>query len=273
MLLSFSFLLSKSYSPKQLDLSENLIYDNNEREYFVLYNSPLSYEFEGPIRLEVISRRAIPEKSKRKYEFGYKIVLNDSKPLEVKHKKYKKENLFSNQHPGHGYTQSGNTIINLPNGNHSLEFIPLYEGKPTLVRVIKKVYKRSEGITESIIPQSKMNDDIIMDDFIINNKKRKYFRLQEGQTLLLMSSTNESFSIYGRTNADSELAENNYYQFEILEGKRQKNIIIDFFRNETNIKKQKVYQLKSNKDSELSFNLIDSNVPVYLRMIKNTPYE
>ena len=272
-LLSFSFLFSKSYSPMQLDLSENLIHDNNEREYFVLYNSSLNYEIEGPIRLEIISRRAIPQQSKRKYEFGYKISLNDSKPIEVKHKKYKKENLFSDQHPGHGYTQSGNAIVNLPNGNHSLNIIPLYEGKPTLVRIIKEVYKKSKGITESITPQSKNNDSIIMDDFIIKDSKRKYFKLQDDQTLFLMSSENESFSIYGRTNKYSKLVENNYYQFEVLEGERQKNIIIDFFKNESNIQKQKIYQLKSNKNSELSFNLLDSNVPVYLRIIKNTPYE
>ena len=272
-ILCFSLLLGKSYFPKEIDLSENLIDNEREREYFLLYKGELNYEIEGPIRLEIISGRAIPEKSKRKYEFGYTIMLNDSKPIRIKHKKYKKDNMFSEEHTGHGYTQSGNTIINLPSGKHNLKMIPTYQGKPTLVRIIKEIYKRSEGITEVIFPFTKNNDVLIFDDFIIKNKKRKYFHLKNDQPLFLISEPNELFSIYGRTNNYSNHSRYSFYQIEILEGRKQKHIIVDYFLDDKIVKKKKIYQLENNKESELSLRLIDSSVPVYLRIIKNTPYE
>ena len=132
-----SILIGKSYSPQEIDLKENLLYNENEREYFLLYKDELNYGIEGPIRLEIISRRAIPEKSKRKYEFGYTILLEGSKPVNVIHSKYKKKNMMSILHPGHGYTQSGNTIVNLPVGKHNLKIIPMHKGKPVLIRIIK----------------------------------------------------------------------------------------------------------------------------------------
>ena len=53
--------------------------------------------------------------------------------------------MFSNDHPGHGYTQSGNAVINLPDGLHKISIAPLFKGKPTLIRVINKLYKGQKG--------------------------------------------------------------------------------------------------------------------------------
>ena len=268
-----SLLFGKAFSPNEIELKENLFYEQNEREYFVLYKSNLNYEIEGPIRLELISRRAIPEKSKRKYEFGYEIFLNDTEPIEVRHKKYKKDNMFSNDHPGHGYTQSGNTVINLPDGLHKISIAPLFKGKPTLIRVINKLYKRSEGITEIVMPESMDGKSIVLDDFIINSYKRKYFKLVGGQLLSFNGISNDEFSLYGRTNTDSNQSKFNFYQFEILEGNRQTKVVIDYFENVKIDSKQKIYHFKSVKDNKYDLNLLDSNVPVFLRLIKNTPYE
>tara|TARA_Y100001968_G_scaffold331762_1_gene387557 strand:- start:500 stop:1360 length:861 start_codon:yes stop_codon:yes gene_type:complete len=271
--LVFSFLMGKSFDPSELEFKENLIYNDNSREYHVLYNKELNYKFTGPIRLEIIARRAIPEKSKRKYEFGYIIKLENSDPINVMHKKYKKKNMISNIHPGHGYTQSGNTILNLPSGEHELKIVPMHKGKPTLIRIIKESYQRTEGVSEVVLPVSDNNNDLIMEHFIIKNNKRKYFQLENNHILSLFGKKDEMLSIYGRTNDFSNNSRYSFYQMEVQVDGKQKNIVIDCFLDNKIDTKRKIYHLINNDKSEIKFKLIDSNVPAYLRMIKNIPYE
>ena len=42
--LVFSFLMGKSFDPSELEFKENLIYNDNSREYHVLYNKELNYK-------------------------------------------------------------------------------------------------------------------------------------------------------------------------------------------------------------------------------------
>ena len=268
-----SILIGKSFSPQEIDLRENLQYNDNEREYFLLYKDELNYKIEGPVRLEIISRRAIPDKSKRKYEFGYTLSLEGSKPVDVIHSKYKKKNMISKTHPGHGYTQSGNTIVNLPKGSHNLKIVPLHKGKPILIRVIKEIYKRTEGITEIVTPLSDKNDVLENDLFVIKNNKRKYFQLKNDEIWSLDGIENEIFSIYGRTNDFVDDFRFSFYHIEVLVNQKHKHFIIDFLLDGNNVQKNKIYQLINNDQNKVSLKLIESNAPVFLRLIKNTPYE
>ena len=265
LLILFTSLFGKAFVPKEINYKESLILNEKEREYFLLYKDDLNYQIAGPVRLEIISRRAIPESSNRKYNFGYILSYDDLDDIEINHRKYKKDDLFSKEHPGHGYTQAGKTILNLPPGEHNLKLIPSYRGKPVLIRIVKKMFKNTEGITEMILPY----EDIIVEELQFNNKKRNYFEIEKNNLLSFRPNSNLDISFYGRiekNNVDS----NNFYQLEIFENNRQKCFVVDFYDQEST--KGKIYQFKS-KDVPFSIKLTESSNPVYLRVLKNTPYE
>ncbi|MAV59415.1 MAG: hypothetical protein CMG07_05645 [Candidatus Marinimicrobia bacterium] len=265
LLILFTSLFGESFNPQEINFKENLILNEKEREYFLLYKDDLNYKITGPKRLEIISRRAIPESSNRKYNFGYILSYDDLDDIEINHKKYKKDFLYSKDHPGHGYTQAGKTILNIPPGEHNLKLIPSYRGKPVLVRIVKKMFKNTEGITEMILP----DEDIVVNELQFNNKKRNYFEIEKNNLLSFSTYSNLDISFYGRIE-ENNILNNNFYQLEILENNRQKCFVVDFYNNESS--KGKIFQLKS-KDDPFSIKLIESSNPVHLRVLKNTPYD
>ena len=265
LLLLLTSLFGKAFVPKEINYKESLILNEKEREYFLLYKDDLNYQIAGPVRLEIISRRAIPESSSRKYNFGYILSYDDLDDIEINHRKYKKDDLFSMEHPGHGYTQAGKTILNIPPGEHNLKLIPSYRGKPILIRIVKKMFKNTEGITEMILPY----EDIIVEELQFNNKKRNYFEIEKNNLLSFGLNSNLDISFYGRIEKNNVVS-NNFYQLEIFENNRQKCFVVDFYDQEST--KGKIYQFKS-KDVPFSIKLLKSSNPVYLRVLKNTPYE
>ena len=174
-MLFFSIILGLDFVPKEKQLNETLMINGKNREYYLLYKEVLKYNVIGPQRLEVVSRRAIPKESNKRYSFGYKVLLNNIEENKVIHKKRIMETISSLDHPEYGYTQSGKTIIYIPDGNHELIISPLNFGKPILIRLKEKKLRRLDGITF----QPKIIDSIKVDELIINAKKRNYYNLNE----------------------------------------------------------------------------------------------
>ena len=127
------------------------------------------------------------------------------------------------------------------------------------------MFKNTEGITEMILPY----EDIIVEELQFNNKKRNYFEIEKNNLLSFGPNSNLDISFYGRIEKNNVVS-NNFYQLEIFENNRQKCFVVDFYDQEST--KGKIYQFKS-KDVPFSIKLLESSNPVYLRVLKNTPYE
>ena len=107
--------------------------------------------------------------------------LDETKPIEINHSKRKYDAVTSISHPGHGYTHSGKSIITLPKGKHMIQFDPIKTGKPILIRIMKKLYPKLEGIVQSIIP----NDSVKTVELSIGEKKRQYLMLEPNEKITI----------------------------------------------------------------------------------------
>jgi len=269
--LTITLISGDTFVPLELDLVETLLINDKSRDYFLLYKKQLHFEVEGPIRLEVISRRAIPKTSTRKYEFGYQIQLDKTKPIEINHSKRKYDAVTSISHPGHGYTHSGNSIITLPEGKHLIQFDPIKTGKPILIRIMKKLYPKLEGIVQSIIP----NDSVKTVELSIGEKKRQYLILEPNEKITINQSIPGVLAVYGKYGFDSQSDELESYQIQTFENGKPKEILIDFTTKETmNIAKSRICQWEiGDEQKEISFQLINGSNPVFLRLLHYNNYE
>ena len=118
------------------------------------------------------------------------------------------------------------------------------------------------------------SDSVVFEQLMVNDKKRRYFELTKNNNVFFDKKEQQIISIFGRSKNDSKI--NKYfYQLELFEDDKQECIIIDFYSNkDNNSKKSKIYQIQSkNKLSQFSIKLTKNTNPVYLRILKNTPYE
>lgn len=269
--LTITLVSGGAFVPLELDLVEPLLINDKSRDYFLLYKKQLHFEVEGPIRLEVISRRAIPKTSTRKYEFGYQLQLDETKPIEINHSKRKYDAVTSISHPGHGYTHSGKSIITLPKGKHMIQFDPIKTGKPILIRIMKKLYPKLEGIVQSIVPFDSMKTV----ELSIGEKKRHYLMLEPNKKITINQSIPGVLAVYGKYGFDSQSDELESYQIQIFENGNPKEILIEFTTKGTmNIPKSRICQWEiGNEQKEISFQLINGFNPVYLRLLHYKKYE
>ena len=198
--------------PNEIEFKEELQLKDKSREYFLIYKDPLHYEVEGPQRIEIISRRAIPKTSTRKYDYGYQLKLNDQS-VTINHSKRLYDEITSKDHPGHGYTYSGNCIVTIPSGNHVLTVSPIKKGKPVLVRMLKKLYPKLEGIVEHLHPEE--DENLIA--LTISEKRRQYSILSLENPINIAIEKPGTIAVYGRYGFDSESIDFASYQIQVIE--------------------------------------------------------
>ncbi len=265
-----NFIFCDVLIPEENELKEVLHIHENSRDYFLVYNKPLHYTVEGPVRLEIISRRAIPKTSRRRYDFGYQLQM-ESQSVLIHHSKRKFEAISSDNHPGHGYTYSGSCIVTIPAGTHTLTISPEKKGKPVLVRVIEKFYPRVTGKSEYVTPIGSSETK----DLLIGNKTRKYTVLTQKNPLGAELNRPGKLSVYGRFGFDANSGDLGSYQIQVWKNGKPSIIIVEFADN-TNYsrRKNRIGQFNiTEADQNISFQLVESTGSVYLRLLKYGNYE
>ena len=268
----FSMLAALDIAPIQEHLKEKLEINNKGKEYYLLYKESLEYNVIGPQRIEIISRRAIPKDSSKKYKYGYRVLLNNSAENQVEFNKRIMETISSLDHPDHGYTQAGKCVINIPDGNYMLTIQSIKKGKPILIRLLDKKFKRSDGITI----QPKLINSINSVEFIINEKKRNYYEIYENSNLEIETYGQGTIALYTRSKFDSKVSGLTSYQLDISKNGNNKYKLIEFLdNNQFDIKnKPRIFQYNLDQDTTLyNVKLVNGSKPVYLRILQHIPYE
>jgi hypothetical protein len=153
-----AFGLAGSIQPVQVDKKEILTISEKRRSYFQLHKESLTYEINGPKNLQIVCRRAVPEKDEKLWKFGYRIFIDDQTPVTVRHEEEKSKGVRSSQHPGHGYTQSGKYLLKVPKGAHVVKIEPLQvNSAPVLLRMITKKIQKPDVKSTFVDPEG---DDI-----------------------------------------------------------------------------------------------------------------
>ena len=115
-----AFLYAKLLRPsKDRDQKEILVINSKRRVYYPIKQKGITYQINGPTRIEFISRYPVLRKKKNSHSFNYIIVLNKKDTINVNHRYKVQSSVRSIQHPKHRYTYSGNYFINLPKGSHT----------------------------------------------------------------------------------------------------------------------------------------------------------
>ena len=269
-LIFLSTIIGSSIEPLETNRKEELIINNNNRDYYLLYKESLHYNINGPIRLEVIARRAIPRESTKKYNYGYIVSLDNTGNNHIVHNKRKLDSIISPAHPGHGYTQAGNCIIIIPEGDHLLTLEPIKRGKPILIRLLDKKLKKLDGITI----QPKITNFLDPIEFLINEKKRNYYEISKENNIEIETFGKGTLVVYTRRKFNI-VQKLDSYQIEIYENGKSKDKLIEFsIGNEFNKNKSRIIQYNLDQDStHYSFKLINNSSSIYLRLLQYIPYE
>ena len=104
-------LFAKPISPIQTDEKEILTINGKRRAYYQLHNNQLEYHINGPRRIKIYSRRAVPKKVEGEKNFSYDIQIDNNTKFTVKDRQSISKGVTSSQHPGHGYSKSGKYLV------------------------------------------------------------------------------------------------------------------------------------------------------------------
>ena len=216
LLLSLTF--SKQVTPIDTRSKETLKIYSKDRNYYNLFQDTAIYIIEGPCILEVHSRLAFPEMTKKIKPYQFSIVIigeNFKDSLVADHHFRRDSNVSSLEHPKYAYTLSGKDIINIPKGKHQVELAPLDSKSKILVRLISKPFKKKRKMSSVEVPGN-------IDTKILKNHKdenSRYFSLinQDTKNKLFFNVEGPRFvEISSRIESPSEI-NREYYQFKIRE--------------------------------------------------------
>ncbi|MFQ6609901.1 MAG: hypothetical protein ACE5D7_03770 [Fidelibacterota bacterium] len=212
--LSISILCPKAIDPVEKDLKEILNIGEKRREYFQLHKNDLTYEIEGPLTLEIYSRRAVPLKEIKDWRFGYQILLDDQPSVATEYFKKNSSGVTSSQHPGHGYTKSGRHIVKIPSGSHVIRLTPEKDSSPPLlIRIIVKKKSRSGEESELLDPQGENVTRYIQ----INEKTFKYIELTPGSDIIYSINKKGELNLISRLSFDDRMTGEEPYRLRIWE--------------------------------------------------------
>ena len=220
LILSCSILMSKYIQPlNHAETKEILNIYKKDREYSRLIDQKLVYFVEGPVVLNIYSRKAFPSQTKKDKSYQFAVVIDEGQSLIAKHNSRKDEKVYNKNHPGHSYTLAGKDVINIPKGQHRVELTNLNKKNNILVRLTTSPFKAKNEISdiksidhkymkEAIAILKKNNESYYMlSNNISQSDKIEFDRIrfkQIGPTLV---------RIISRTTFLDD--DNTYYQFKI----------------------------------------------------------
>ena len=168
-----SLVFMKEITPIDVNSKEVLNIYNKDRDYYNLFQNKVNYIVEGPCILEIHSRLAFPQLTKKIKPYQFSVVitgLNFKDSLTANHHFRKDLNVFSLEHPKYSYTVSGKDIINIPKGKHKVE---LNSADKVLVRLISRPFKKKRSMS-SIKVTNDIDKQILKNDKDVNSR---YFSL------------------------------------------------------------------------------------------------
>lgn len=196
---------------------EILIISSKRRLYYTVSEEGLVYEVNGPRRLEFISRRVVNNKRKRSHPFDYRIVIDGSDTVAVRHGYLVDRRIRSVQHPNHYVTYSGNYFINLPDGKHRVEIITGDRSNgPVLVRVVGKEFAAAGGKKTNLAPtvhQSALH-------LVTNSHELAYYELSQAVPLQVVSTGPGLLRITSRLAFESWMGGEEIYRIKVREGNK-----------------------------------------------------
>jgi len=209
--LLFSDGWTKTVSPAQKDKKEILIIGEKRRTYYQLHRDELVYEIQGPQRLRIIARRAVPRRDNKLQPFGYSMILDEEDELTVKHEQKRSKGVTSPQHPGHGYTHSGKYYLNIPSGLHTLVIRPLTKrSSPVLIRLLTERFeKKVEG--RLLIP----DDETTLKHLQVEEKKYRYYQLIPGNKIAVSIEEAKEIVVLSRLAFEDGMPSEENYRLRI----------------------------------------------------------
>jgi len=272
--LLFSDGWTKTVSPAQKDKKEILIIGEKRRTYYQLHRDELEYEIQGPQRLRIIARRAVPRRDNKLQLFGYSMILDEEDELTVKHEQKRSKGVTSPQHPGHGYTHSGKYYLNIPSGLHTLVIRPLTKrSSPVLIRLLTERFeKKVEG--RLLIP----DDETTLKHLQVEEKKYRYYQLIPGNKIAVSIEEAKEIVVLSRLAFEDGMPSEENYRLRIRKDKKLLGTY--FFTSE----KSDVSTIVEDKDivpgkrrtaevevngtaSTLTVELLDKGKRVYIRCV------
>ncbi len=214
--LLFSDGWTKTVSPAQKDKKEILIIGEKRRTYYQLHRDELVYEIQGPQRLRIIARRAVPRRDNKLQPFGYSMILDEEDELTVKHEQKRSKGVTSPQHPGHGYTHSGKYYLNIPSGFHTLVIRPLTKrSSPVLIRLLTERFeKKVEG--RLLIP----DDETTLKHLQVEEKKYRYYQLIPGNKIAVSIEEAKEIVVLSRLAFEDGMPSEENYRLRIRKDKK-----------------------------------------------------
>mgnify|MGYP001358983170 CR=1 FL=1 len=181
--LFLTIIFSKSISPIQVDSEETLKIYGKDRSYYRLVNNNLTYYVEGSKVLNIYSRLAFPDLTKRIKPYKFKVIIDEADSFIVDHHFKVDPNVSARVHPRHAYTNSGLDVINIKKGTHRIELISLDSNLNVLIRLITKpfkIFEDIENITFNINKIDKLNEQVLKESLKIISKMPSHINIYPG---------------------------------------------------------------------------------------------
>jgi len=200
---------------KDRDQKEILVINSKRRVYYPIKENGVTYQINGPTRIEFISRYPALRKKKKSHSFNYIIVLNKKDTINVNHRYKIQSSVRSIQHPKHRYTYSGNYFINLPKGSHMVKVLKGEDLKyPVLLRLLSKEFESPNKNQKTIIPmvhKESVNIDL-------SGKKLKYFECNNDMPLQIEAFGPKTLRIISRLEFTEKMGSQESYRIHVKSG-------------------------------------------------------
>ena len=219
--LFLTMIFSKSISPIQLDSEETLKIYGKDRSYYRLVNNNLTYYVEGSKVLNIYSRLAFPDLTKRIKPYKFKVIIDEADSFIVDHHFKVDPNVSARIHPRHAYTNAGLDIINIKKGTHRIELVPLDSNLNVLIRLVEKPFKAFEDAIETNLSIQK-NDGLNEKVLKVGNKNLKYFSISDqnmNNKLFFDTRGPSTIKVTSRVTFKED-EKQGYYQFKIRQNSK-----------------------------------------------------
>ncbi len=181
-ILCAAVLNGKAVSPVETGQKEVLTIGDKRRTYYQLQDMPLHYRLRGPMKLEIIARKAVPQKISGINDFAYHLIIDDADSIVISFSKKKSGKVRSPRHPGHAYTISGSYLFSIPGGEHVVTLAPAgKKNNPVLIRMLMKSTPDTRTGSTFVTPITDRSPDHIL----VQNKTIRYFKLDGGSSMTL----------------------------------------------------------------------------------------
>ncbi|NOZ07983.1 MAG: hypothetical protein GXO91_03775 [FCB group bacterium] len=175
-------LSGRAVSPTEREKKEVLTIGDKRRTYYQLQDTPLHYQLRGPMKLEIIARKAVPQKISGNNDYAFYLIIDGSDSVYISFSKKKSRSVTSPRHPGHAYTVSGSYLFSIPSGEHVATLAPAdRKNNPILVRMLVKATPDIRSGSTFVTPIT----DQLPDHILVQDKIIRYFKLDGGSSMTL----------------------------------------------------------------------------------------